>query len=317
MTPFARGLVVSLLCVSSFGCRAESRINSEPESRVIPWVELNHWSVEAHRSAVINGLKHAAGVFEYVIVTTLPDENPEIYRLLQRAVPDVRIIPGTKVSAYTKAFGRFDSPRVWKRIADDVKAACRITGTSKFLLENESALTPLLEEKQQLRTDQFAEALRQLPREVEYLCWPGVMGSRWTPEKVDVTLSVSRVVAATLPNVVLIDAAYQTQRLTRHKETDEGRAAIQRRLKSLGRTTPILYFAGRESELNRDWDVSDLPMLVRGDVFPDKQFIMYSGIRRFEQAMGRAAHLLREDTAGDAPTAPRSPSSSPGDASLN
>ena len=85
------------------------------------------------------------------------------------------IIPGLKTSP---VFGRhdFDDAALWPLYAEQVDAACRATGQSRFYVENETSLEAYYAGEEEIDFDLLRQGLAELPADIEYYWYPSVAG---------------------------------------------------------------------------------------------------------------------------------------------
>lgn len=283
------GCVLAVIAVLLPGGAAQA------QRKAIPWVELNYPSVEKYRTPVLFGTQIAAITFDEVIISTIPQQLPDLYRSLGRQFPTVRIIPGVKTAPYVKVFGRFDSPGMWRRIALDIRRTCEAAGSKRFLIENEGSYEPIWKGDCVLDHQQLAEGLRQLPGDIEIIWYPAIVGNpRTQPQKYERTYAICRTVAAAVSNVKFVDISFQYQMVPPLPTDPPERKKMRAQLRELGGTIPILYFYGRLTTEAKDWAPEQVPDLLAGAGELSEEFIVYPGAMLYPQVMAEIGIALRE-----------------------
>jgi hypothetical protein len=264
------------------------------QRKVIPWVELNYPDVEQYRRPALLGVAIGAVTFDEFVVTTIPKESPRVFELFQRTVPGVKIIPSLKTAAYTPRYRRFDDPGLWAAFARDVRVACEATGSKRFVIDSETALTPVWEGEYKIDHDRLAKALGQLPQEIEYIWYPTVLGSpEYTPMRNEGSLEVCRTAARGLRHVVFADHSYGVRTTDPSTTIPKVRLRNSTKLRDVGTVIPLLYFCDRSDKVHTDWQAEQLPELIEGDLLPAGEFLLYPGIKNFAQMMSQAGVVLR------------------------
>lgn len=140
---------------------------------IMPWWELCSPGPLANER-LIEWLRRACVWTDAAIVVTQEGGEP-FYEQARTAVPRMQVWPGARVVQFVGADGPLEAPGPWGRIAQFARQVTRPALDRTFVLEVEYPLYGYWEGTRALDLPALTAALRQLPRELDYVWYPGAL----------------------------------------------------------------------------------------------------------------------------------------------
>jgi hypothetical protein len=249
----------------------KSIISSGNRTKIIPWIEVNSLDAQWVEPA-IQGLEIWQKITDTAIVSTVPG-NAVLYEKLRKRLPGMQIIPGVKT--WTLLQHDFDSLEGWIKVAQEVRAVAEISGQHVVLLENETAIMPVMEGKQLINLELLKHGLESLPQDIELIWYPGINGKNI--EEQDRTAAVCNLIRAVC-KVYFTDLRYMgqlTYTTARWKRAGETYDIIAPQS-----VIPMLYFLGNVSYYWQDNQIVEV--LEKYDL--KGWVIVYTGFSRWKEA---------------------------------
>jgi hypothetical protein len=157
------------------------------------------------------------------------------------------------------------------------------------LLENEWTLNPYLDGEYELDHELFRQGLEQLPRDVKYIWYPGLLGSG---ERLERYVAVIEVVADTLgAQFTCLSIAGPAEAFTTIHWSEDARELL-RSLSPGEPTIPLLYFYGPDTYWWEDEQIHEALGLSRSLWGEGATVLIYPGFTRWPDAAQSIADLL-------------------------
>jgi hypothetical protein len=165
---------------------------------IMPWLEVNSaypgWLNPNTVDEAVRSLWIWRRVADTAIVSTTAG-HAYLYTDLRQRLPGMTIIPGLKTSVrLTDVGAHFDYPDGWRLIGADIAEVVATSGQSRVVLENEVAVYPYLRGEYEIDLDRMRQCLSYLPKDVEIIWHPGVIGVNEDPESVERSVRLCKLV---------------------------------------------------------------------------------------------------------------------------
>jgi hypothetical protein len=248
----------------------------DPKKLLIPWLELNS-RTPALVDRAVEGLQLWQQITKTALVSTTPG-HADLYSLLLKEVPGMRIIPGLKTALILPVLDDIDG---WRKTAAEIEVIRKITHCNHFLLEMETAIHSYRLGEYEVDWTRFQECLAVLPR-ANYWWYPGILGRTATVQ--DRYHNLCMQVNNISPRFVDRSLSWPEYML------DPWMVKAGEDLNALTiRPIPIFYFLGPDS---LSWKESALPIALR---WAGKDtVILYPGSKRWVECAQVMVELFGE-----------------------
>jgi hypothetical protein len=266
----AATLVLATWMASPLFAKADKAVNEAPPiavdvaaetspsittTKVVPWCEAHHQPdcdcpecqrVGGFYARALHCLKLWRTMVDEVIVVTDPRAPEPVLSPLVRDLAPLQIIGGAHTNPAIKR--RLDNVDGWAQIRDAIEATCRITGTRRFVIDNELGWKSMRLGDYVPDWDRVREGLKLLPADVEYTWYPSIscwvdrsMHKKWCDDDLKLQTEFLKCVVETLPDVRLVTFEHNGPESATYEPEIARQAYVHKHFDVP--TFPIVYFA--------------------------------------------------------------------------